>query len=324
MPNQFTIYKSTDGSAPALSGTAGSLVALLDAILVNGYGSKAAAGWGKAFTGTNKAAYRPASGARLYVRVQDDAPGAGGARDARCVGYEVMTDVDTGTGLFPTAAQAANGVFCRKSTTADSTARVWVCFADAVTFYLFVATGDRATQYHQLFFGEFYSLVTSDAYRCFISGNTTETASATNANPSDRLDTDQSAISGTSGFYIARGHTGTGGAVAAGRVGNRSFNANATYLNGTLPYTNPADGGLYLSPVWIFDPVTAPTLGIRGRLRGLWHFCHVSTSVADGDTVTGTGDLAGKTLYFLKHGCSGGGALATVFTMETSATLETN
>ena len=34
---QFQIYKSGDPGAPSLSGTVGSLVALLDACLVNGY-----------------------------------------------------------------------------------------------------------------------------------------------------------------------------------------------------------------------------------------------------------------------------------------------
>ncbi|WP_297486902.1 MULTISPECIES: hypothetical protein [Pseudomonadota] len=35
-----TIYSSKDASAPALTGIAGSLVAVLDACLVNGYGTK--------------------------------------------------------------------------------------------------------------------------------------------------------------------------------------------------------------------------------------------------------------------------------------------
>ena len=37
------VYKSTDGSAPVLTGQAGSLTTLLDAVLVNGYGAATAA-----------------------------------------------------------------------------------------------------------------------------------------------------------------------------------------------------------------------------------------------------------------------------------------
>ena len=70
-----TLYRSSDGSAPgAYSNTVSSLITILDACLVNGYGAKVAAGWTKAFTGTNKAAYRnsttpPSTG--FYFRVDD-------------------------------------------------------------------------------------------------------------------------------------------------------------------------------------------------------------------------------------------------------------
>ena len=49
------IYKSTDSGAPTLTGQAFSLISLLLACLVDGYGSKAAAGWTKPYTGTNLA-----------------------------------------------------------------------------------------------------------------------------------------------------------------------------------------------------------------------------------------------------------------------------
>jgi hypothetical protein len=83
------VYKSSDASAPVLTGAVGSLVALLDACLVNGYGALAAAGWTKAFTAANKGAYKQnltgsnnASGMHLYV--DDSGPGAGGVpRSAR-------------------------------------------------------------------------------------------------------------------------------------------------------------------------------------------------------------------------------------------------
>ena len=71
-----TVYLSTDASAPTLDGNVGSLITVLDAVLVNGYGAKAAAGWTKAFSGTNKAAYRnsPSTGTGLFWRIQDDGP----------------------------------------------------------------------------------------------------------------------------------------------------------------------------------------------------------------------------------------------------------
>jgi hypothetical protein len=52
------VYRSTDASAPVLTGQVGSLTALLDAILVNGYGALTAAGWTIAQTTTNKRGYK--------------------------------------------------------------------------------------------------------------------------------------------------------------------------------------------------------------------------------------------------------------------------
>ena len=53
-----TVYRFDDAGAPTLSAAAGALISVLDACLVNGYGAKPAAGWTKAFSGTNQAAYR--------------------------------------------------------------------------------------------------------------------------------------------------------------------------------------------------------------------------------------------------------------------------
>jgi hypothetical protein len=44
-----TIYRSSDGGAPVLTGLAYSLLALLDALLVNGYGAKNPLGWTRSF-----------------------------------------------------------------------------------------------------------------------------------------------------------------------------------------------------------------------------------------------------------------------------------
>ena len=78
------IYRSTDASAPTLEGVNGSLVALLDACLVNGYGSQSAAGWTIAYTTTNKRVYRNSTtdGTGFYLNVDDSGSGSGGAQEA--------------------------------------------------------------------------------------------------------------------------------------------------------------------------------------------------------------------------------------------------
>jgi len=53
-------------------------------------------------------------------------------------------------------------------------------------------------------------------------------------------------------------------------------------------------------PIWITDPSTAPATSLRGRLRGIWSAVHPVASFSDGDTVSGTDDLSGKTFLAMK------------------------
>lgn len=303
---QFTITTGT------VTGQVGSLITILDSALV-------AAGWTKSFSGTNKAAYRPGGGNQFYLRVQDDGPGAGGAREARITGYESMSDVDTGTAPFPTAAQGVGGiamVVARKSATLDGTTRTCVVICDDRTVYVLVITGDVASTYYDWGFGDFKSLVPSDGFRTFIVGRTTENSSAASAN---RLD----ALGGfintpVTGHFCARAYTGLGTSITLGKVGNHTFNGTGSLL-GLVPFPNPSNGEIFVSPVWLSDTVTAPANSIRGRLRGFWHQCHPITSFTDGDIFTGVGDISGKTFKLYKQSGNAG-----IFCIETSNTLETD
>src|SRR5690348_12633571 len=125
------VYSSSDTGAPVLTGQAGSLIAVLDACLVNGYGTQTAAGWTKAFSGTNKADYRMAGGNQFYLDVDDSAAQTAAGKEANVRGYEAMTALATGTNAFPTTTQfAAPGQVIRKSATADATSRGWILVAD--------------------------------------------------------------------------------------------------------------------------------------------------------------------------------------------------
>ncbi len=89
----------------------------------------AGAGWEKVFSGTNKAVYRSTdvTGSRFYLRV-DDSSGL----FARVRGYETMSDIDTGTGLFSLGAQiATGGGYWHKASTSNATAIPYLLAADA-------------------------------------------------------------------------------------------------------------------------------------------------------------------------------------------------
>lgn len=312
------IYRSSDGSAPTLSGTVGDLVNVLDKCLVAGYGSQTAAGWTKPYTGTNGAVFRPGAGLQYYLNVNDNGPGAGTGKEARVVGYETMTAFATGTNLFPTAAQMANGLFVRKSTTADATTRVWIVAADERTFYMWVLAGDVANSYTAWGFGEIYSFKTSDVGRMILLARSSENIGTSAAENFDLISVFSSVQSGT---YLARDSANSVGAIAAGKMGDQSFlstPSGGVAIAGSLAYKNPADNRIYLAPLRVYH--VSGGNQIRGRLRGLWHFGHAASNVADGDTITGAGDLAGKTFLVMKSGLTSG----SVYVVETSNTWETN
>lgn len=222
--------RSTMPGAPVLTRAAGSLIALLDALLVNGWGVQTAtsvvvaggvatatfatdhaaarhavvqvagatgslaglngaqkvtsvepnkikwatteadgtaagtitvkmagAGWTKPFSGTNLAAYKSASPAAhgQFLRVADTT-----AEYARAVGYENMTAISTGTGLFPTSAQVSGGYYWGKNDETSGTNAVpWVFASDGRFFYLFVqacinSTGGSGRSFTPTSFGD--------------------------------------------------------------------------------------------------------------------------------------------------------------------------
>jgi hypothetical protein len=325
------VYRSTDASAPVLTGQVGTLVALLDACLVTGYGAKAAAGWTKPLTGTNKAAFRQnATGANnsaspMYLYVDDNGPGAGGAREARVCGFETMSAITpTGTGQFPTAAQSAIGVgtlTIRKSTTADATARTWTLVANGQTFYLFVESGDFVAPLlgpMPFVFGDVKSYKSSDIYAVTIIGRAVENTSNVLNDPFQVMvgSTGWNLSSKYWGHFMARSWTGLGGSIQVGKTFNYGIIGNGilggwssdlqTAISGTqqitsgrnvvgdsriFPAPNGPDGAIWLSPIWMHH-----SQAVRGYLPGLWATPH-DRPLTHNDSITiAAGSLSGKTL----------------------------
>lgn len=309
-----TLYKSTDASAPSLTGAVGSLVALLDACLVNGYGTQAAAGWTIAYTATNKRDYKQGTGSNgCYLDVDDSGPGGGGAREARMRGYEAMTALGTGTNAFPTTSQSSFATICRKSTTADSTARPWYLIADSTCFYLFIDTGDLANpSYSTTFmFGDIFSYKSGDAYNTAIIGRSSENSFAQGVDQLSTVSAQSLFSQAIAGHYIDRTWTGVGGAVNCGKISSGFCTGVNNPGNGglmgvgdafsQLPYPNGPDGALELAPIFVTH-----NTALRGYLKGLWAPCH-RQPCGHGDTFTGTGNMAGKSFLALNTAYMWGG-----------------
>lgn len=294
-----TVYRSTDASAPVLTGEVGKLVALLDACLVNGYGAKAAAGWGKAYTDTNYGAYRPASGNRPYLRVDDT-----NAQMSRVVGYSSMSSLLAGTNPFPTDTQFAGGLYVRKSITANNTARPWLLIAGPTAFYLFVYGGSTTFGTYgggdnHLGFGDAISYLNNDTTDSFLIAATDTSTTATTAT----LNRQPVVAYGTAlaGHYMAHNYTGTGGSF---QFGKRAPNVYAQANSGATaaPYPESVTGGLHLDKMLILES----NLSIRGELPGAWGLGHAYTSFTNGDTFTGTSTgISGYTFLLALTGTYG-------------------
>lgn len=307
-------YASTDDSHPVLTGTAGSLNALLLACLVNGYGSKPGAGWTAPYSNpaTQEQVFLVAGANPAYLRIQDNGQSAGGLREARFFGYETMSAYNSGTGLFPSAAQRANGYCVRKSASADSTERAWWLLADESRLYLFIINGDVSGQCSLAMFGKFKSYKLNDPYNFQISGRLYENSisySSSNEATSFRY----AAINTTGSLYFMRSYTGIGGATVGGMTTDTAKTATSSSIfagAGSLIYPNPADGGLYLAKTYLNEANV-----LRGELPGLWTPLH-SRPINHLDTFTGVEGLTGRD--FLCLWTAAGGCLF----LETSDTWD--
>ncbi len=325
----FNVYRSGDASAPVLTGSGGTLTALFDAILVNGYGTQPAAGWSIAATSASIRAYRQGAGAQFYFSVADNKPGTDNYQAAFMWGFETVTGASLGTGQMPSSGEIVVRKSASGGSTGDSVARNWVCFADNRTCYLFVCTGDTnapAGSYMSVLFGDFFSLVSGDVYNTFIIGNPTPGT----ANDYSAVTTYATNGSGLSGHFIDRAYTGASGAVPAtkhgdgSKIGGAQDTSGGNTATGGIPTPNQTDNAYYLSPFWLCES-NIPT--VRGRLRGLWYIpFSVPNNFDDGQTFSvGMNGASIKTFQLVKllsvgAGTGGSGAVM----VETSNTLETN
>lgn len=250
-------------------------------------------GWTKPYSGTNKAAYLPAAAyVQCYLRVLDDSttPTSASGRWAKARGYETMSDVDTGTGLFPTAAQSTNGLSICKSSTSDGTARAWWLVGDGGIFYL-------GTFWHASYttlasgyaFGDVNSLRSGDAYSVLLSGNSASNDTLPTSPSDNNVFATMGAYNVTqAGRYLARSHTQIGSATAAGFMGDYGSSTYLGYQGFTYPH--PPDNGLLFAPVAVVENSI-----LRSRsLPGLYQPLHTAP-LAHLDTVTDLPDFSGRT-----------------------------
>jgi hypothetical protein len=315
-------YRSDDAGAPALTGQAGTLIAVLDACLVNGYGSKPGAGWTKPYSGTNLAAYRMGSGGsaeRMYLRVDDSA-----TLVSRVRGFVTMTDISAGTEPFPTDALLSGGAFVSKSLTENATTRPWFLVATPTLFIFHIDQGATVIGQENagtdLVFGEYEYFGTGFFHHVMLDAQPGHNpGQSTGASFCARINPNSPQWPANSGRYVARDFTNI--------VGSAPFHKHIPLISSRLGLSPSGGvnqvagaGSLLRGP----DPVTGQVYFVRGeiitaasgqtarmgQIPGVW-FPVLETFLGEHlGRISGTGALSGQELLIARTSVTIGGSSA--------------
>jgi len=132
------LFQSTDTDAPSMgSNTTGSLISVLKAVLVNGYGSTASLGYTLEFEDipNNVAVFRASQGTRFFLRIDDNGYG-GTVKYATVLSYETMSDVNTGMESCPATSISTDYKSIVKSYTNVEHDVSWYIIGDEKGFWL--------------------------------------------------------------------------------------------------------------------------------------------------------------------------------------------
>lgn len=262
------IYKSTDSDAPVLYPlVAGSLNALLKAVLVDGYGSQTGAGWTQEFTngaGITVLRNNPsiANSSGMYLRIDHSA----NKYVAKLATYKTMSDINTGTNRNPTLGQSTDGGYQRLGTsTTSGTISGQIIIADERTFYINICL-DNANQvsgYYTVAYGagDFDSYVPSDGNNYFLNSGYEDPQTGVNRGYPNQ------------GTYYYQNDTwygfsaGSNSALqtdSATKIWCPTLNSND--VSGSS--SNTARPNLYTGLLILHDSYICDKNGFRGKLRG--------------------------------------------------------
>ena len=259
--------------------------------------------WSKPFFGTNKAAFKTSDvqGSGHYLRIDDS-----GTMTARVVGYETMTDVDTGAGPFPTAAMLSGGGYVHKSTVASAAAVRYAMAADSRAVLWAVEAGSHNSTVNRVSnlrgFGDPIALAPAgDVWATFLSANGSANNSAFQVG----------ALSGGSASGVSGATCSPRSVLAVGSAqymnmvpftGTASTTSGADNFAGAAP--SAVDGQVKLSRCFLKEQ--AATSPPRSMVPGAIYVPQsgLTAFVVPGDTLVGSGDWLGRRLLAVGTGDS--------------------
>jgi hypothetical protein len=255
-------------------------------------------GWDKPFAGTNLAVYKSTDPQSygMFLRVDDTATQVAGVR-----GYESMSAVSTGTGLFPTTVQEPTAPVWPKSNLANATAVRWTLIGDS-RFFIIHVSAQFATNGTYLVGGTYgfgdplVKRPAGDPWCTVLSANP-DPASWTSFPQYGALDIS----TGSQPVYTARNFHGLGSSFAmtsypyTGNVGGIS---GADTSMGAFP--SRIDGRMQLSRRYLrSSDNTYPEA--RADVPGIYTIPHsdVDRTISQWNVVKGAGQAAGRSLLGL-------------------------
>ena len=243
---------------------------------------RAPAGFSKSFNDTNRAAYRSndITSRRFYLYVNDtgDCANGFGARYAWWRGYEKMTSIDTGEGLFPQIQQSgAQGQYVCKSNALDSSSRKWALISDGKSFFLVLhpdigsPSASVSSNSSSYWFGD-YIPTSPDGYAVLISGHPSSHTGHGSTTNSGMFAPSGSTTGGVGWDCIARKYNGQQTpAFPSGKIGHGMAQACFGYA-GYLNYPDPFGNRMFAAQIKVFEPYiirgTLPLYdGVHGRVH---------------------------------------------------------
>lgn len=274
------IYHSTDEGAPVLEGEAGSMIHVLETVLVHGYGDKQPLGWTKELHTSNVAAFRndptiPGS-TGMYLRVNDS-----NRETAYCRVYKTMSDIDTGTDVAPNVLITLHNdyVYWWKHQSGNRGPKRWSLIGDERTFYMLVQAYGAYLEYDTGYWGiygcgDYVSFVPGNEWNYFVIGGGQSNATSSYRFPNWGANNFHT-------FFMGR---------AQDLIPNKSSRGNPICLYNNNPGStsfrnvSPYTGIQHFCPSY-FDSYDADATYIGGTLRGVvWR---VGAAVQDWFTSVG-------------------------------------
>lgn len=263
-------------SAPKVWANAyGSLVDLLQAVLVDGYGAYAGLGWTKEYESpdTNTIVFRnnPTTGTGVYLQAShSDAFGCATNFFSMKL-YESMSAWNTGLSPCPTSGILATGRVGSTTGTTCTDGIHWMIVGDDKGFWLCLRpylsananiTGQNAGRYWEVYYiGDYVKMSPDYVWNCFVSGESALTISSSVFGTCQAFDTSYVK------YWCMRDSTSQIGAMNVGIAAGSSYE---TAVIGKTSDVSPVNNQTWYTPVFIHDQnskVLGMFPGCRNPLR---------------------------------------------------------